>query len=972
MFNLHTLTAQGSFESIITINDLMQVDSPVVSITDPNMVSTIEFYEVCMENNKKPIIGLDAYVAFGKANMLLQKYNRIAGRLTLIAYNKEGYHNLVRLSTRSYMEGFYKYPRIDYFMLKECNEGLLCLINSEDSIMALHIQNKNSTEALKDLNILKSIFKDRIYSEYYYPDNSQSIMNFSFPIIGTIPAKYMNQEDFLLWQDFMAINRNVLLQDFMMEGYKNIFAYNQEIEVGQLWNLVDRIEDYELGKSEARFPKMKTTKASFGFMLIDKLEELGLGDKEHTERLEYEFKVINKFGYKDYFLMVKDIIDYCNRELSGYISAGRGSVGGCLVAYLLGITRIDPVNPVGFNIQIPFDRFLNSSRKVLPDIDLDFCPQDRQPIIDYLKKKYGEDSCKNIITVMTMGARGALRSICRVTNNLTSEIDAILKSFPSDQQLTLEMVKESDIYKKNKNNAIFVEMFQTAQNLEKLPKSYGVHASGLAISAQSMDGYIPIATYNNREVTQYQQDQLEYMGIVKFDILGLNTLQIIGDTLKLMGAESSIQANIEFLNQIPLDDLDVYEFINGGRITGVFQWDTHNYRMVIKDVKPSNFKELVDLNTLGRSAALLSGLTDKYVRRKNKQESIIPLHPKLANIMKETMELPLYQEQIMAIFTSLADYSQAEADDVRKAIGKKIPELMEKQKSIFAERCIKNGIDSRESDQIWKIIDKFSKYTWNLGHAITYTRICYETAYLAYHYPEEFYCACINNAKDSADAGRFIDALKKRKIKIGNVDINKSERQYTVQKGKIVPGFTGLKFLSDKTIDELIAIRGDGFKNWEDFDKRVPKKLINKTALLSLYITNTFKKFDAQLVEIADRLGMEIIEMTEQIYDQYNKCGQIIHDVRKDNHDRIQDLNSKGSVIVPAYVISIKEIYTRHGDKMAFVDIEDISGRYETTWFPQVWQSIKLIKGNLYEFKLRWDGSIIGIDAREYNNKEKK
>lgn len=969
MFNLHTYTDQGSMESIISVDQLMTVDSPVVSITDPNLISSIEFYQACKEHEKKPIIGLDAHVAFGQIDMLLQKYNQIASRITLIAYNEEGFQNLIRLSTIAHLEGFYKVPRIDIYKLQEYNVGLLCLINSMDSSIAYHRQNKNKAEAIKDLNAYRKIFKDRLYVEHFqrFEGIWEILDSKTTPYIATNHAKYMNHEDFYLWQDFMAINKNVLLEQFKQEGHIDWYAYNQRLDdVGDLWNLVDRIEDYKLDKMEAKFPQMRVSKDKFKAMLMVKMIKMGLKDKEYDQRLRYELSVINKFGYKDYFLMVKDVIDFCNRELSGYISAGRGSVGGCLVAYLLGITRIDPVNPLGFNMQIPFDRFLNSSRKVLPDIDLDFNPKDRQKVIDYLKNKYGEDQCRNMITVVTMGARGALRDVSRITNNLDSKMDGIIKSFPSDQHLTLDIVKESDIYKNNERDAIFVELFQTAQQLEGTPKSYGVHASGIAISSKPMDGFIPIAKVNDREVTQYKQDQLEYMGVVKFDILGLNTLQIIGDALKMINPKNDVEDNIEWLNGVALDDVAVHDFINTGKITGVFQWDTHNYKVVIQDVQPVNFKELVDLNTLGRSAALLSGLTDRYVRRKNGYETIEPLHPLLKGIMTETMELPLYQEQIMKIFMTLANYSQSEADDVRKAIGKKIPELMNKQREIFIGRCSDNGIDEDESGQIWQVIDKFSKYTWNLGHAMAYTRICYETAYLACHYPKEFYCACINNSQNSSEAGRFIDALKKRNIKIGNVNINKSQREYTIQNKKIIAGFAGLKYMSNKTIDQMIAIRGKGFKNWDDFDKRVPKKLVNKTALLSLYVAGAFKCDRDTEHGIGYRLGMDIVEMYTAINDQYNVCGQVIHDVKMDRHDRIQDLDRKSVVVIPAYVVRIKEIFTRNHDKMAFIVIEDITGRYEVTCFPQAWENMDVKIGGLYDFMLKYERGLIGLKTKKY------
>ncbi len=972
MLNLHTYTSQGSLESIISVSDLMELDTPVISITDPNLISAIEFYEACIEHNKKPIIGLDAYVSFGHIDMLLQKYGKLAGRLTLIAMNKVGYTNLIRLSTASYVDGFYKIPRIDHHMIRKYNRGLLCLINSEESVISLHLQNNNTSMAIKELNILKNVFKDRLYLELFKHNNKlvSELMEFELPYVGTSHAKYIEFDDYHLWCKYMAINKNVQLQEFSTIENPNIYHYKENaIDVGQLWEIIDRIKDYGLSKSEARLPDLGVGYKKFNVMLKKQLVKLNINKPKYLGRLKYELEVISKHGYINYFLMVKDIIDYCNKELSGYISAGRGSVGGCLVAYLLGITRVDPLNPMGFTMEIPFERFLNSSRKVMPDIDLDFNPKDRQKIIEYLQYKYGENSVKNMLTVTTMGARAAMRDICRVTGNFDKNIDDIVKSFPSDQHLNLDLVEDSDIYKNNAENSVFVEMFDNAKKLEGLPRSYGIHASGIAVSAIDMDGYIPLYVHNKKEVTQYKQDQIEYMGIVKFDILGLNTLQIITDALKIIHPENNIEGNIKWLNLIPLNDRKVYEFLNGSLIAGVFQWDTHNYKTVIQDVKPSNFKELVDLNTLGRTAALISGLTKKYVDRKNRKEEIKALHPLLKDIMIETMELPLYQEQVMQIFVTLANYSQSEADDVRKAIGKKIPELMEKQRVIFNDRCLKNGITVGEAEEIWGIIDKFSKYTWNLGHAITYTRICYETAYLAQHYPKQFYCSCINNAKDSVEAGKFVDALKKRKIKVGKININASQMGYAVKNNRIVPGFAGLKYLSEKTVNQLIEIRGDGFKDWQDFDQRVPKKLINKTALKSLYVAGAFNKwtkYPCANKGISDRLGMTSNEISDMHLNQYGICGRVVSDIKTDKYDYIKDLNDKKFVRALAYVVKIKEIYTKHHDKMAFIQIEDINGRYEVTCFPEVWKQSDIKTGLLYEFHLKYQNGIILLGIKNY------
>ncbi len=1285
--NIHTYTTNASLSSIITIDQLMLNKSPVLCITNPTMIDTIEFYISCKNNNKKPIIGLDINLAWGDVELLRQRYNRIASRLTLIAKNEIGYKNLIRLSTFGHLYGFYEIPRIDFKTLEKYSAGLICLINSIDSSVALHFNNGNNKEAMNDFVKLSSIFKSGdLYGEIFLHDLNKNLNHYGIPHIVTSEAKYLNSNDYALWMYYLAINENVSLDVVIKRRYSNLFYYptiedwfGYEHELNNLWELIDKIEEYNINKFDIQLPKMGVSNDEFINILYNKLKIKNLNKQEYIDRLNYEVQTIITFGYVDYFMMVYDMINYCNTNLSGYISAGRGSVGGCLIAYLLGITRVDPIHPYNLDVEIPFDRFLNSGRQTLPDIDLDFNPKDRQSIIEYLGNKYGKDMCSNILTVTTMGARMAMRSVCRISGKLNQDMDNIIKSFPTEQNLTLDLIKESDIYKKNVENKLFVDMFNIAYKLEGLSKSYGVHAcfsyesqlltnsgykqignivnqkidiltntglevadivyagykniyrlrcglnkntrryielfvtedqkiatnkgwveakdcidlnpiiidcwnkfnhkdilagwiwnngyynkiskcqtiyftpkdddakiylsrfctgrrdldrpdrmfvkseyvhyiednfgdgfksklkikglpkfsdiysklgwlcgfissngsiqrgcirvnlaceslaqfikdelmslgikssklsiksnkkqlytqkckvnftesyqfelssiqsykfysiigliqrykknkirqykflyfdkigsqdtydfmvrgtnhsgyvngllvhnSGIAISSNNIQDTVPLCKFGDKLSTQYTQEYLEYLGIAKFDILGLNTLQIILDTVKFIIPDKKIPEYIEWLDAIPVDDSEVYYFLNQLHIEGIFQWDTHNYRSCIKEIKPHNFKELVDLNALGRSASLLSGLTDRYIRRKNGIEPIEPLHPLLTNIMAYTLDLPLYQEQIMQIFVALADYTQSEADDVRKAIGKKIPELMEKQKSLFYERCITKGIEINQAKEIWEIIDKFSKYTWNLGHAVAYTRICYETLYLACHYPIEFYAACINNSDDSTTLSVYINALKRRGIKIENVDINNSKYEYTVKNGKIIAGFIGVKHISENTVKKLINLRGDGFDSWMDFEKRVSKKIINKTTIKSLYVAGAFddKRFNKD--ELLSSIGIN--DNFDLILDQYSICGRVIYNLNNiiDGYSEIKDLNLLKCINVLAYVIRKKEIYTKKGDKMAFLSIEDFSGIYEVTVFPNVWKiNNNIVVGKLYSICLSYEHGLI-------------
>lgn len=732
------------------------------------------------------------------------------------------------------------------------------------------------------------------------------------------------------------------------QGYFNDIRVPYELEDHFLFEILPRFEIYDLPVSKDPIPKSGIAEDEFSVDLDGRLTKylVEVVDfekyNEYRERLDYELKTINGFGYKDYFVMVEDIIKHCNEHLSGYYSAGRGSVGGSLVAFLLGITRIDPVNPPGFDMGIPFDRFLNSGRKTLPDIDLDFCPKDRPYIVEYLRFKYGVDHVMNIGTVNTLASRSALKDVAKALNMLTPDIENIIKSFPSDQTLTLELVEKSDIYASNKHNTSFVELFKVAKQLEGMPRSRGVHASGIAVSTRPFTGFIPISVTERVDVLQYDNDSLDAVGVVKFDILGLNNLQNISLALKHVGM------TLEDLNKIPLDDQKTIDLINNGPLSGVFQWDTYNYKKVIEDLKPNSFKELVDLNTLGRSAALLSGLTDSYIKRKRGVEAVEPIHPSLAGLMKQTYELPLYQEQIMLLFVSLADYTMSEADDVRKAIGKKIPELMEQQKNKFAERCLAKGLTQSEVDGIWEKIDKFSKYTWNLGHAAAYTRVCYETAYLASHYPAEYYSACASNSKKSDEAYGFVTTMKRVGVDIYPADINKSGLELELVPGGVRLGLGGIKRVGDSAIECIFSSREHGeFKSIKEFFKRTKGRAVNVGTLKSLYTSGAFDLLP-DILEFGSIVGISEDEALFLRVNQYLISSRIVVDPRIFFPDSMPLADMHPTTVCMAYVISIKEIYTKSkGELMAFLKVEDGTGCFEAVAFPAVWKNSQGIKGGM-------------------------
>lgn len=715
------------------------------------------------------------------------------------------------------------------------------------------------------------------------------------------------------------------------------------------------VEDYGFDHVDVTLPHVSDL--SLRDMVYNLIDGRGFS-QEYLDRLEYELNVIHKFGYDEYFLLVHDIIRHTNENLSGYLSAGRGSVGGSLVAYVLGITRVDPIKPDGFDMQIPFDRFINSGRKTMPDIDMDFLPEDRPYIIEYLRYKYGNDRVMHIATVGTLGARAACREVARITGKLTPDIEAIIKSFPNDQSLTLSLVEDSDIYRDSSDE--FKAIFQIAKKLEGVPRSVGVHASGIAVAAKPFtDLCVPLMKHptSGKVITQYTQPDLEYLGIIKLDILGLNTLKNIKATIDLLDGRFTMDQ----LHNVGIDDVKTYGLVASGLTAGVFQWDTYNYKKLIDKLEPSTYKEFVDLNTLGRSAALLSGLTDKYLEAKQ-NGFYAPLHDKLTGLMESTYGLPLYQEQIMGVFVALAGYTMQEADDVRKAIGKKIPELMAKHKQMFADRTMANGLTKDDVDVIWSIIDKFSKYTWNIGHALAYTRICYETAYLAANYPVYYYSACAVNAHDAAETQLYISVMRKAGVKVISADINTSGADFKIVDDRtIILGLAGIKKIGDKSLEKLISSRPKGgYYDWKHFLQLTKSSGINKTIIKSLFAAGAFTSFNAQ-GEIAAYLGMS---EDDTMLNQYSISGRISYDVSSiigvpPISSFRPDLNKYDCY---AYLIDHRVIYTKKHEKMAFVTLEDHRGRYEGVIFPKGYADItaydQLHNGGLYVFNLSFGNGV--------------
>jgi len=876
-------------------------------------------------------------------------------------------------------------------LLAQHKEGDYCLICDDTMMSSLQFYRKAKAKGIKPIIGLELEVKlqgEGLESEWFFVFAKNNV---GFQILVDLQESLLVLFEMITSPNLLSIsstnalsNGNISLEPVRYlttddrQGFQIIKQLNEvDVSEGQAYEgqaLIDeftsQFEDYQLDSQKVSIPPTGFTEEDFKYVVTSRFEALNFHqNQKYVDRFNYELKVITEFGYTEYFMLVYDLIRHCNENLSGYYSAGRGSVGGSLIAYLLGITRINPVEPDGFNIPIPFDRFINSGRKTMPDIDMDFLPQDREYIIEYLRFKYGNERVMNIATINTLGARAAIREVARITGRLTPQIDGIIKSFPHDQSLNLQMIRDSDIYDKNKDNQDFVDLFEQAEKFEGIPRNIGVHASGIALASKPfIELGIPTFIHPNsrKRVTQYEQEDLDYLGVIKLDVLGLNTLQNIKGALDIIP-----NFTFEDLKKIPIDSSEVYDLINSGDTAGIFQWDTYNYKKVISQLRPKTFKDLVDLNTLGRSAALLSGLTESYIKRRNGQEDVVPIHPKLKGIMSETYELPLYQEQIMYVFTTLANYSMAEADDVRKAMGKKLPELLLQQKVKFSDRAQANGITIEDVERIWAIIDKFSKYTWNLGHAMAYTRICYETAYLAAFYPVYYYSSCALGAGDSAETQNFISQMKKREVNVIKAHILQSNIENTIlDASNIRLGLAGIKKVGKGALEKIGSeMAKQKFISFQDFVKRTKSPSVNRSTIKALLCAGAFDDvWDLQ--EIKAYLGITDDEYKNLRLNQYSLSGRIaINPQELIECQRFKDLRDTDYVNVGCYIVDMKEIYTKaKHEKMCFLTVEDFFGRYEITIFPKNYKEIidinqQLSIGEFVILRVGFEKGFIGYSA---------
>jgi DNA polymerase III subunit alpha len=849
---------------------------PAVAMTDHgNMFGAIEFYREAMSHGIKPIIGCEIYVAptsrFEKKGVDKgpKEYNN---HLILLAMNNEGYRNLCKLVSLGYMEGFYYKPRIDKDLLKQFNGGLIALSACLQGEVSQALNYGNYEKAKAAVEQYATIFGDRYYIEIQ--DNKlpeQEKVNqllvelakeVSLPVVATNDCHYGERDDFhahdvlLCVQTGKTVNDDNRLKietdelylksaDEMTRGFEYCpGAVERTLEIADRCNL-----EIEFGKYH--FPTFTPPKK---ISLDDYLDELayqgleerleGVSDPEirktYLERLEYELGVIKDMQFPGYFLVVADFINYAKK--SGIpVGPGRGSSAGSLVAYALRITDLDPIRHV-----LLFERFLNPERKSMPDIDVDFCIRGRAQVIQYVKDKYGADRVAQIATFGTLKAKAAIRDVGRAIGLSFAETDAIAKLIPAPKQgfdypLTEAMKMEPRLPELMKNDPRVKTLMDHALRLEGLVRHASTHAAGVVLSNMPLVDHLPLfVDKDGGIVTQYEMSWVEKIGLVKFDFLGLKTLTLIHDCLKLIDITRSEKVDLDHL---PLDDKKTYRTLCQGNTTGVFQLESTGIREMTVKIRPNCFEDLVAILALYRPGPLDSGMADDYIKRKNGKEKVKYLHALLEPILKDTYGVIVYQEQVMQTAQILAGYTMGEADILRRAMGKKDPEEMAAQRERFVGGAVAKKIDEKRATEIFDQMETFARYGFNKSHSAAYALVSYQTAYLKTHYAVEFMAALLTS--EMGDTDKVIKNLaecRDKNIEVLAPDINESLSNFTPVGDKIRFGLAGVKNVGEKAVEVILeSRRKDGpFDSLFDFCRRVDMAAVNRRVIESLIKCGAF------------------------------------------------------------------------------------------------------------------------------------
>ena len=1007
--HLHVHTEYSLLDGASRISELIdevkRLGMNAVAITDHGqMYGVMEFYKAAKKAGIKPIIGCEVYLAPASRKDMFEVGGVRYYHLILLAENETGYRNLVKLVSLGNIEGMYYKPRVDKELLRQYHEGIICLsacIAGEIPRALIQDQPDKADELVAEY--IDIFGKDNFFIElqkHGIPEEEKAAEGLIFlakkygvGLVVTNDSHYTHKEDAEFHDVLLCIQTSKTLDDPGRMRFQNDeFYLKSSEEMAKLFpeypeamsntlKIAERC-NVEFTFGEHILPRFPLPEGLTDEAYLRQLCEEKIGGRyapvtdEVRERMDYELGVIHQMGFDSYFLIVWDFINYA-REHGISVGPGRGSAAGSIVAYVLGITDIDPLK-----YALLFERFLTPERVTMPDIDVDFCYIRRKEVIDYVKRRYGEDHVAQIITFGTMAARGSVRDVGRVLGLPYAEVDKVAKLIPTELGITLDKALNSsaDFRKLYEADSGARRLIDFARKIEGLPRQSSTHAAGVVIAREPLTTYMPVQMSEGTLVTAYDKDLVEELGLLKMDFLGLRTLTVIGDAIKNI---EDVRGEKIDTHDIPAIDEKTARMLCEGRTGAVFQMESAGMTQLVKDLAPDAFEDLIPTVALYRPGPLGSGMVQDFIDGRKGKKIVSYLHPLLEPILKETFGVVLYQEQVMQIVQVLAGFSLGEADILRRAMGHKQPELLMQKREAFLDGTRKNGIDDSLAGKIFELLTHFANYGFNKSHSAAYALVAWQTAYLKAHYPAEFMAAMLTSVVDFNDkVATYIELARRMGIAILPPDINASKANFTVDGEAVRFGLAAVRNVGEQAISAIEAIReNEGpFLSMFDFCRRVSSTQINKRVVESLIKCGAFDSFGARrsqllavvgptldaaaraqkdaasgqiglfdddeaetadlpLPDIPETPFSELLAWEKEITGFYITGHPL--DVYRDIMqklvplERILDGGAKDRqlVRVAGLVAKAKRITTKKGDTMAFVTLEDYTRDIETIVF---------------------------------------
>lgn len=1039
--HLHVHTQYSLLDGANQIEALVQAarafSMPAVAVTDHgNLFGAIDFYQKATAAGIKPIIGCEAYLA---PKSRLDREGQFAHNeyyhLILLAANRTGYQNLLKLASSAYLEGFYYKPRIDKSLLRQHHDGLIALSGCLSGEVAYLIGKDRMDEAARTAIEYQEIFGKENYflevQENAVPEQQvanqglrQLHKRLGIPLVATNDCHYLKKEDAKVHDILLCLQTGKTLNEtnrlrfqtdqlYVKSTQEMLEAFRDWPEA--VWNTsrVAEMCDLTFSFGKPHLPQYRVPEGETLESYLEKLTQQGLAQRlkvrplsipeaQYRKRLRDELTIILSMGFAGYFLIVWDIINFArNRGIP--VGPGRGSAAGSLVAYALRITDLDPLV-----YGLLFERFLNPERVSLPDIDMDFCMDRRQEVINYVVEKYGKDYVCQIITFGTMKAKAAIRDVGRVLEMPYAEVDRIAKLVPDQLNITLDDALEAEPRLKElvETDPKVRTVFETARALEKSPRHASTHAAGVVISHDPLTNYVPLfkgAKDTDEVVTQFPMADVEKVGLVKFDFLGLKTLTMIAHAERLINSRQRSEpgnAQTFSIGGIQLDDPPTFALLSLGKTAGVFQLESTGMRDLLTGLRPDRFEEIIAIIALYRPGPM--DLISDFIRRKQGKIPITYELPALEELLKETYGVIVYQEQVMAIANRVAGFSLGQADILRRAMGKKKPEEMDKLRTKFIEGAKHRKISDKKAEKLFDLIQKFAGYGFNKSHAAAYAMVTYQTAYLKAHYPNEFMAALLTSEMGNTDkVVRYINECRDLGIRVLPPDVNESEKDFSVSPEGIRFGLAAIKNVGEGPIETILTARAAGgpFSSFFDFCHRVDMRKLNKRALECLIKVGAFDSTGcrrAQLAEVLDRTadqaqaaqlaesrGQTSIFSSLETDDGSTKNGTLPLDESlpelpewREEHllayekeligfyitshplaryadavarfstcstESLGEVADAKEVKLCGIIGTVKQTMTRRGDRMAYVTLEDLQGSVEVIIFPDLYQMASAI-----------------------------